>query len=99
MIQREATPLALLLRRAQMWEESGQTYQAAAAYFSIVEYHPGTDEAVTARGRLLNLAQRLEIEGNVYQATHLYQRLASLRAPVGRVHPGDEKGTQPEASE
>jgi len=78
MAQQKASPLALLLRRAQSWEESEKVFQAIATYFRLMEYHAGTVEADTARGQLLNLAQRFEVEGKVYQATHLYQRLAAL---------------------
>jgi len=78
MATQEATALALLLKRAQAWEEEGNTFQAIAMYFRLMEYHAGTQEAERARGELFNLAQRLEAEGKVYQATHLYQRLAAL---------------------
>ena len=78
MATQEVTPLALLLGRAQSWEEEGKTFQAIAMYFRLMEYHAGTQQAETARGQLFNLAQRLEAEGKVFQATHLYQRLAAL---------------------
>lgn len=79
MAQQEVSPLALLLRRAQSWEESEKFFQAIATYFRLMEYHSGTDEAEKARGQLLNLAQQFEAEGKVYQATHLYERLAALQ--------------------
>ena len=79
MTVQEVTPVALLLQRAQSWEESGKIFQAIATYFRLMEYHSGTEEAQRARGRLFDLAQRFEVEGKVYGATHLYQRLAALR--------------------
>ncbi|MFH1560619.1 MAG: hypothetical protein ABID84_04335 [Chloroflexota bacterium] len=78
MAQQETTPLSLLLERGRSWEEGDKIFQAIATYFRLMEYHSGTDEAGRARGRLFDLAQRLEVEGKVYQATHLYQRLAAL---------------------
>ena len=78
MAQQEVTPVSLLLRRGQSWEEGGKLFQAIAIYFRLMEYHSGTEEAVRARGQLLNLAQRFEVEGKVHQATHLYERLAAI---------------------
>ena len=78
MAQQEVTPVSLLLQRGQSWEEGGKIFQAIATYFRLMEYHAETEEAQRARGQLLNLAQRLEVEGKVHQATHLYERLAAL---------------------
>ncbi len=78
MATQEATPVGLLLRRGQSWQEEGKVFQAIATYFRLMEYHSGTQEAQRAREGLLDLAQRFEAEGKVYQATHLYQRLAAL---------------------
>jgi len=78
MTTQEATALALLLRRAQSWQEGGKTHQAIATYFKLVEYFPETEEAHKAQEQLLGLAQRFESEGKVYMATHIYNRLASL---------------------
>ena len=78
MAKQEATPLALLLRRAQSWQEEGKSFQAIAGYFRLMEYHSGTEPAQRAREQLLDLAQRLEAEGKVHQATHLYERVAEL---------------------
>ena len=78
MVEQEVTPVSLLLQRGQSWEEGGKFFQAIATYFRLIEYHSGTAEAGRARGQLLNLAQRFEVEGKVHQATHLYERLAAL---------------------
>ncbi len=78
MATQEATALALLLKRAQSWQEAEKTHQAVATYFKLVEYFPETDEAHKAHEQLLGLAQRFEAEGKVYMATHIYNRLASL---------------------
>jgi len=78
MTTQEATALALLLRRAQSWQEAQKMHQAIATYFKLVEYFPETDEAHSAQQQLLGLAQRFEAEGKVYMATHIYNRLASL---------------------
>jgi len=78
MAKQEPTPLALLLRRAQSWQEEGKFFQAIATYFRLMEYHAGTEPAQRAREQLLDLAQRLEAEGKVHQATHLYERVAEL---------------------
>ena len=82
MTTREATALALLLRRGQSWQEAGKMHQAIATYFKLVEYFPQTDEARRAQEQLLGLAQRFEAEGKVYMATHIYNRLASLPQPM-----------------
>lgn len=78
MTTQEATALALLLRRAQSWQEGEKLHQAIATYFKLVEYFPETVEAQSAQEQLLGLAQRFEAEGKVYMATHIYNRLASL---------------------
>lgn len=78
MAEQRVTPLPLLLQRGQSWEEEGKVFQAIATYFRLMEYHSGTEEAEMARGRLFDLAQRFEAEGEVHQATHLYQRLVAL---------------------
>ncbi len=78
MATQEATPVGLLLRRAQSWQEAEKTHQAVATYFKLVEYFAETDEAQRAKEQLLGLAQRFEAEGKVYMATHIYNRLASL---------------------
>ena len=78
MATQEATPVGLLLRRAQSWQEAEKMHQAIATYFKLVEYFPETEEAHSAQQQLLGLAQRFEAEGKVYMATHIYNRLASL---------------------
>lgn len=72
-------PEGLLLRRAQAWEEQGQCFQAIAMYLRLMRYHPRTEEAQRARGRLFELAQQMEASGKVHQAIHLYERLTTLR--------------------
>ena len=78
MATQEATALALLLKQAQSCQEAEKLHHAIATYFKLVEHFPGTDEAQTARRELFNLAQRLEAEGKMHQATHLYNRLAAI---------------------
>jgi len=78
MATQEKTPVGLLLRRGQSWQEADKLHQAIATYFKLVEYFPDTEEARRAHGQLLGLAQRFEADGKVYMATHIYNRLASL---------------------
>lgn len=78
MATQEATPVGLLLRRAQSWQEGAKLHQAIATYFKLIEYFPETDEVHKAQEQLLGLAQRFEAKGKVYMATHIYNRLASL---------------------
>ena len=78
MATQEATALALLLRRAQSWQEAGKMHQAMDMYFKLVENFPDTDEASKAGERLLGLAQELEEKGKVYMAMGIHDRLASL---------------------
>lgn len=72
------TPIGLILKRAQSWEEAGKLHQAIGMYFMLMEYHSGTEESQRARERLGGLAQRFEAEGKVHQATHLWNRLTAL---------------------
>ena len=76
MFREEVTPVALLLQRGRAWQQEGKTFQAIAIYLRLMEYCPGTEEAARAQEELLDIAQRLEVEGRVHQATHLYERLA-----------------------
>jgi len=78
MATQEATPVGLLLRRAQSWQEAEKMHQAIATYFKLVEYFPETEEAHKAQEQLLGMAQCFEAKGKVYMATHIYNRLASL---------------------
>lgn len=78
MATQETTPTGLLLRRARSWQEAKKLHQAIATYFRLVEYFPETEEARSAQGKLLYMAQRFEAEGKVYMTTHIYNRLASL---------------------
>ena len=75
MATQEATPLVLLLKEAQSWQEAGKTHQAIAAYFKLVEYFPETEEAHSAQEQLLGLAQRFEAEEKLYTASRIYNRL------------------------
>ena len=78
MIEQGMAPAAMMFQRGRSWQEDGKIFQAVWTYFQLMAYHSGTPEALKARGRLFDLAQRFEVEGKVHQATHLYQRLAAL---------------------
>jgi len=82
MVTQEATALALLLKRAQSWQQDGNIHQARDMYFRLVENFPDTDEAHKAEERLLTMAQELEEEGKVYMAMSIYDRLATTTAPA-----------------
>ena len=75
--QSRATPVSVMLKRAESWRESGKVHQAIATYFKLVENFPDTDEASKAEERLLGLAQELEGEGKVYAAMGICDRLAA----------------------
>jgi hypothetical protein len=84
MATQEATALALLLKRAQLWQQDEKIHQARDMYFRLVENFPDTDEAHKAEERLLTMAQKLEEEGKVYMAMSIYDRLATPPAlPTG----------------
>ena len=75
MATQEATPLVLLLKEAQSWQEAGKTHQAIAVYFKLVECFPETEEAHSAQEQLLGLVQRFEAEEKLYAASRIYNRL------------------------
>jgi hypothetical protein len=75
MVKQEATPLVLLLKEAQSWQEAGKTRQAMAAYFKLLEYFPDTEEVHSAQEQLRDLAQRFEAEEKLYTASRIYTRL------------------------
>jgi len=85
MATQEATPVGLLLRRAQSWQEAEKMHQAIATYFKLVENFPDTDEASQAGERLLGLAQELEEKGKVYMAMGIHDRLATPPASPTKV--------------
>ena len=85
MATQEATPVGLLLRRAQSWQEDEKTHQAIDMYFRLMEDFPETDEASKAEERLLSLAQELEEKGKVYMAMGICDRLATPPSPPTRV--------------
>jgi len=85
MATQEATPVGLLLRRAQSWQEAEKMHQAIATYFKLVEYFPETEEARCAQEQLLGLAQRFEAEGKAYMAMSICDRLSTTLTPPTRV--------------
>jgi len=87
MATQEATLRALLLRRAELWQQDEKIHQARDMYFRLVENFPDSDEAHKAEERLLTMAQELEEEGKVYMAMSIYDRLATppVAATGGRI--------------
>ena len=85
MVTQEATPVGLLLRRAQSWQEAEKMHQAIATYFKLVEHFPETDEAHSAQQQLLGLARHFEAEGKVYMAMGICDRLSTTLTPPTRV--------------
>jgi hypothetical protein len=84
MAEQKVTPVSLMLKRAESWQQEGKIHQAIDAYFKMAENFSGTDEATTAEERLLSLAQELEEKGMVYAAMRMYEKLATPpAAPTG----------------
>jgi hypothetical protein len=81
MAEQKITPVSVMLKRAESWQQDEKIHQARDVYFKLVENFPDTDEAHKAEERLLNMAQELEEEGKVYMAMSIYDRLAAPPAP------------------
>jgi hypothetical protein len=64
-----------LYRLAEQHRSRGALRQAVGLYFEIAEEHPGTDQGVQARERLMEIADRYETGGESRQARGIYQRL------------------------
>ena len=81
MAEQKITPVSVMLKRAESWQQDEKIHQAMATYFKLVENFPDTDEALKAEERLLDMAQKLEEEGKVYMAMSIRDRLATPLAP------------------
>ncbi len=67
--------VALLLRQADGYRARNALRNAAELYFTLVERHPETEEAVAAREQLLQVAAHYERLGAPRQARAIYERL------------------------
>jgi TolA-binding protein len=75
-VKREA-----LWRSAELYEKSGQTVQAAAAYGHFVERYPlPAPEAIEARQKLVDIA---DANGNTAERTHWQQEIVAADASAG----------------
>lgn len=85
MAEQKITPVSVMLKRAESWQQDEKFHQARDMYFKLVENFPDTDEAHKAEERLLTMAQELEEEGKIYMAMSIHDRLATPPAPATRV--------------
>jgi len=88
MAEQKITPVSVMLKRAESWQQDEKIHQAIATYFKLVENFPETDEAHKAEERLLSMAQELEEKGKVYMAMSIYDRLATPPAALTGGRPG-----------
>lgn len=88
MAEQKITPVSAMLKRAESWQQDEKLHQARDMYFRLVENFPETDEAQKAEERLLNMAQELEEQGQVYMAMSIYDRLATPPAALTGGSPG-----------
>jgi len=86
--QEKVSPVPMMLRRAESWQQGEKLHQAIDMYFKLVEDFPETEEASKAEERLLSLAQELEEKGKVYMATRICERLATPPAALTGGKPG-----------
>jgi len=85
MAEQKITPVSVMLKRAESWQQDEKIHQAIATYFKLVENFPETDEAHKAEERLLTMAQKLGEKGQVYMAMSIYDKLSTPTAPATRV--------------
>ncbi len=67
--------LGRLLRMADTYRRSGAPKQALEMYFELVEKHPASLEGQQAGGRLLEISEEYELQGQLRQARSIYERL------------------------
>lgn len=64
-----------LLHMAREWREKGSIYQALHAYEEILGRYPGTGVAAAATEELLEMARKLEAEGQFRAALEIFHKL------------------------
>ena len=64
-----------LLHMAREWREKGSIYQALHAYEEILGRYPGTGVAAAATEELLEMARKLEAEGQFRSALEIFHKL------------------------
>lgn len=66
------------LRMAREWRDQGSVYEAIHAYEEILVAYPGTGVAATAVDDLVEMAKKLEADGQFHAALDLYHRIEQL---------------------
>lgn len=66
---------------AHRYQNGGNLRQAMEMYWTLLEDHPGTSEAQSARLSLLGLAQGYEGGGALREARAIYKRLLRQEEP------------------
>jgi tetratricopeptide (TPR) repeat protein len=64
-----------LLHMAREWREQGSVYQALHAYEEILGRYPGTGVAAAATEELLEMARKLEAQGQFRGALEIFHKL------------------------
>ncbi len=64
-----------LVAMADAYLDEGSSYQALEMYFDLVNSYPDTPQADLASERVLEVARRHELAGELRQARSIYERL------------------------
>lgn len=75
-----ATLLDHLLASAQRYHREHNDRQAAELFWTLVEEHPLTAQAETAKAELMLIAEGYERKGKKHTARSMYERLLDLEA-------------------
>jgi hypothetical protein len=70
-----ATTRASMLRMGATWQRLGKTNQAIDTYLRIIQEHPGSSEAESAKADLLEITQGFESAGRYHIAINILDRL------------------------
>jgi TolA-binding protein len=72
------TALERLLVMAQRYRKEGNLREAMELFWTLVQDHPKTLQAASAKSELLALAESYERAGNQHIARGMYERLLDL---------------------
>jgi len=85
----------LRLRMAEQWHAEGRLHLATDLYLKVAGAHPGTEEALLAKSKLLEIARYYEDRGTTRMAADV---LARLQRALEQGGPGDgEAARRPDA--
>lgn len=75
-----AATRASMLRMGTTWRQLGKINQAVDTYLRIIQEHPGTVEAETAKVELLEITHGFETTGRYHLAIDILDRLGKAVA-------------------